>query len=153
MNKQRLLIIIVIALVISNIMMLVPMLMHGPPPPKDGPKRMIIDRLGLDEDQIARYEDLIKTHQAQVPPEEERLMAAKTVLYSNLLSSNDQAVIDSLAAEVGKHQTELEKIHYAHFRELKAICKEEQEAAFETLVKELAGLFRLTMKENLKKKK
>ncbi len=106
----------------------------------EGPKKLIIEKLGFDEQQAASYEKLIRSHRSKIKKSEKQIGQLKKRLYSGLVSEN-KAESDSLIQLLGQKQMEIEKIHCAHFREIRELCRADQQDEFKQLSKELARLF------------
>ena len=138
MNKTRFLKFAVTALVLLNIGSTAFFLMRKPPP--NGPKKIIIDRLHFDANQVADYEKLIKKHRTEIIQKDAELSAARQAIYQQLLME-DFSKKDSLIAQVGQLQEAVEQIHFAHFLELKNLCRADQQADFGALVSDLARYF------------
>lgn len=140
MTKNKFFIFIIAALLISNIILAVFLFLR-----KDGrrprPREIIIERLKFDEKQTTEYDELIQKHRSLIPPQEEKMARLKTSMYSLLKNSPEQRVVDSLANEIGKVQTEIEFIHFNHFREIKELCRPDQLDEFYVLTEELSRLF------------
>lgn len=147
MNKNKLLIFLVAGLLLSNILLIVFMMKgrgpghHGPPPPGVGPRKIIIERLHFDEVQVQQYENLIKEHRKRINSEDQLLLNLKNSLYSNLKSEENKAVTDSLINQMTIIQNRIEHIHYAHFEDIKNLCKPEQMNDFIELADDLSQLF------------
>lgn len=107
----------------------------------DGPKNIIIERLNFDDNQIIDYEKLIHQHRKDIRENDLKILALKNELYLLLIKNEVESSIDSLTTEIGKIQRNIEKIHFSHFQDIKALCNQEQMDEFEILSKELAGIF------------
>jgi periplasmic protein CpxP/Spy len=142
MSKIKLLSIISIVLLISNLSLIGYLIMQkGKPPKGEGPRNMIIEKLGFDESQIKAYDNLIEWHRSEVRKTDEQILSVKNELYSHLNNDSDSSICDSLISEIGSLQIHIEKIHLKHFKEIEKICKKEQIPAYEKLTGELAKLF------------
>ena len=158
MSKIKLLIIAVVGLLLINIALVAFLLLKKPPvrpggpppmgqdgPPRmqnEGPKKIIADHLHFDADQVAAYEKLIKAHQQSVKALDDSINLAKNNLYQSL-QTDTFAGKDSLVILLGVLQQKIELVHYAHFADLKKLCKPEQLGYFDQLTAELAGFFSL----------
>lgn len=144
MTKQRLLAIAVVLLLVLNGITVAMLLKghHRPdgPPPEDRPKRMVIERLGLDEGQVERYEALIAQHRAAIGEKDGAIRAARTALFMDLREGN-AAYRDSLITVITDLQASVERIHYDHFADVRALCRPDQRPKFDALIGELAGFF------------
>jgi protein CpxP len=106
-----------------------------------GPKKVIIEKLDFDENQIVAYEKLIDQHRIEIRAKDQKIIQIKKELYRLLNKSNSIQETDSLTKEIGREQQEIERIHFNHFKDIKSICKPEQIPYFELLVDELDMLF------------
>ncbi len=148
MSKIKLLTIAVIALLVINTGIVGFLLMKKPPMPpggsppmgRDGPRKMIIERLHFDKEQVATYEKLIEEHQASVKLLGDSVKIAKNNLYRSLQSETFTGK-DSLVNQLGALQRQIELLHYNHFTDLKKICKPGQLSKYNDLTKELAHFF------------
>lgn len=146
MNKNRLLIFLIAGLLISNILLVVFMMKgrgpgHHGPPHHGGPRDLIIERLHFDEKQVHQFEVLIQKHRKDLHEQDETLMTIKTSLYSNLKSEENKAVTDSMINMMTGIQNKIEHIHYAHFEDIKKLCKPDQLKYFDELANELSHIF------------
>ena len=107
---------------------------------QEGPKRIIIERLHFDKDQVAEYEKLIDEHQSSIRSADDSIRIVKNGLYQTLNNENF-AGKDSLVARLGVLQNQIEGVHYNHFAQLKKLCKPGQLNAFNDLTKDLARFF------------
>jgi periplasmic protein CpxP/Spy len=146
MSKTRFLVIAVLVLVALNVATLVTVVLLRPSGPPRGmkmrtePRTVIIEKLTLDPQQVALYDGLVRQHRVAIREKESSLNQCKMALYQ-LLISDDSSRRDSLTRRIGAIHEEIAAIHYAHFTELKKLCREEQLPAFEALTSELAQLF------------
>ncbi|MCE3296949.1 MAG: hypothetical protein K0R65_2663 [Crocinitomicaceae bacterium] len=138
MNKAKFYGFLCIVLLLSNGFLLYFVLQ--PPNRPEGPKKLIIEKLHLDEKQTAAYEKLIHEHRNSIKKTEKQIGQLKQKLYSGL-SSENTAETDSLVGLLGKKQMQIEKIHCEHFRDIKELCRPDQQIYFGGLSKELARLF------------
>jgi len=148
MSKIKLLTIAVLLLLLANIGLVTFLVLNKPPhmpPPRMGmneqePKRIIIEKLHFNENQIAQYEILINVHQATIKELNNSFNQVKNSLYQTLL--NETTITkDSLINQLGLLQTKIERTHYNHFKEIKSICLPNQLANFNELSKELSTFF------------
>ena len=156
MSKTKLLSIAVIGLLLINITMVSFLILRKPPPPPegrppmglegqpssqdDGPKNVIIDRLGFDKEQVAAYEKLIAEHQASVKSLQDSIHLIKNALYQTL-NHNAFTGKDSLINQLNIFQKQMELTHYDHFTALKKLCRPDQMDRFNKLTNELARFF------------
>ena len=134
--------IVIVVLLIGNGIFLADYLMKPPRPKHEGPRDEIIAMLHFDETQVEKYDQLIKQHRKDIRSTERELMQAKNNLYKNL----DQPLNDSLFQNVMDREAKIEKIHYAHFQDIKSLCTTKQMVYFKELNKKIATLFSHRMK-------
>jgi periplasmic protein CpxP/Spy len=148
MSKIKLLTIAVIGLLAVNIGVVGFLLMRKPPMPpegslavkREGPKKIIIERLHFDKDQVAAYETIIIEHQKSVKDLKDIISNTKNNLYQSL-KTETFAGKDSLINLLSDLQKRIESVHYDHFAQIRKICKPEQMEAFNNLTNELAFYF------------
>jgi periplasmic protein CpxP/Spy len=146
MEKNKLQRIIIIGLVVLNLGLMVFVFLRpmgkGPHRRHQEPKHIIIEKLHLDKEQIAAYDDLIKDHQTRIREARNEQSLLKQSLYKllNDREINNEAK-DSFLVLLGTNQQKIEQIHYSHFNDIKALCHPEQMADFIELTKELSQLF------------
>lgn len=150
MNKMRLLTLAVIGLLVLNFGLLAFLFLHkdGPPPghdrrpPHEEPKYVIIRKLGLDKAQQASYQTLITGHRSQMDVLNRQSLELKNELYTLLREEKpDTMVASALIHKIGEKQQAMERVNFGHFRQIRALCRPEQIPAFDSLAKELAGIF------------
>ncbi len=141
MKKSTLLIGIIIGLLACNGLLLFFVLRPQKGPGLDGPKNFIVEKLHLDTDQIALYDDLIQEHKQRLRKTENGIRESKNALFQSLNEDVSQEHADSLIQVINGYQAEMEKLHYDHFLALKKLCTPEQLPAFEELTTELGRLF------------
>jgi len=137
MSKQRFLLISVAVLLAGNLFLLW-FCFFGSTQPHDGPRKEIIHRLNLDEAQITRYDTLIANHRKSLFALDTKMQQQRKALYTSIGSGNN---VDSLLQSLNRTQRDIEQLHYAHFRDIRALCKPEQVPAFEQLTQDLAAMF------------
>jgi periplasmic protein CpxP/Spy len=124
MNRKYYYLIIICLLLISNFVLLYffiqkPKLPLNP----EGPRRMIIEKLQFDDQQILSYQILIDQHRKEIKENDIQILNLKKELYSYLKSKNNDQKIDFLTTEIGKVQSRIEATHFRHFQQIKALCK------------------------------
>jgi hypothetical protein len=144
MKKETLLLYTVGLLVALNLATLGFLVWHRPPrPPRSDPRRadrLIVETLGLDDAQRARFGALKGEHHAQIL-HLDAAYARTSEAYFRLLDGPAQpARKDSLERELGRLQAQKAVVTYAHFQALKALCTPAQRPRFAALVPELLRL-------------
>jgi periplasmic protein CpxP/Spy len=148
MSKVKLLSIAVIGLLVINAVVVGFLLLKRPPAPaaggppgrKEGPKKIIIERLHFDKSQVAEYEMLITEHRVSVKGLKDSISNTKNVLYQSLKTGGYDGK-DSLINLLSALQKRIESVHYEHFTQIKKLCRPGQMEDFNTLTNELAIYF------------
>ncbi|MEI7801078.1 MAG: hypothetical protein WCI97_00365 [Bacteroidota bacterium] len=141
MNKVKIIGTIAIVLLAINIFWVWFFITHKPPGRNREPKKVIIEKLHLDETQKAAYEKLIDAHRQNMQQSEHEMMQLKNQLYASLQEGKQEDLSDSIINEIGKVQIEIEHVNYKHFQDIKKLCKPEQLKSFDELCLEIAKLF------------
>lgn len=142
MNKNTFFIVVIVGLLISNGFLLFFMTQKGPHRgPKHSPKEIVSKRLNFDEKQIADYEVLIKEHSRSAAELMSQVQGARETLYGQISETNNADVINKRLEPIAVNLTELEKLNFSHFQDIKALCKPDQLERFEELTNDLAKIF------------
>ena len=145
MNKIKVLSWTVVILIILNIGLVSFFIFTKPPHPhgpNKEPKHLIIDRLSFTDEQIEKYDLLINEHRSKVTSLEHQLKEVKEKLYTQLEHQKNDTNENLLFEEIGLIHENIEKVHFDHFVQLRAICKGDQLLAFDELISELTIIFR-----------
>jgi periplasmic protein CpxP/Spy len=148
MSKIKLLSIAVVGLLLINAGIVGFLLLRKPPVPpdgngpakKEGPKKIVIERLNFDNNQVAAYELLITEHQVAVRSLKDSISHTKNDLYQSL-KTDAFAGKDSLINLLSVLQKRIESVHYEHFTQIKKLCRPDQAESFNALTKDLSGYF------------
>lgn len=143
MNKKSFFGLVILFLLLSNLILAGVIFFrkgHRAPPP-EGPKKMIINALSFNPEQIRQYEELIRKHQHDIREQEDQIKELKVKLYEQLNHPDSSVVKDSLMQALANLQLHIEQIHYAHFGDIKNLCNEKQLQHFAQLTRELPRMF------------
>lgn len=146
MNKNTFLTIVTILLLISNILLVVFINFRKPGPPPhhgrhEGPRNEMIEVLKFEEKQTAQLDSLIQIHRNSIEAQMEKITEAKQNLYNTLKSEPSDSLEFALMTAISIEYAALEKMHLAHFKDIKKICKPEQMNNFNELTGRLAKMF------------
>mgnify|MGYP003346022871 FL=1 len=146
MNSNRtfyILLVTVVLLVICNIGLMFT-IWHkphpdGPPPPPPGghgPRNFVIEHLNLNNDQISKYDQLIKEHQQSMTDLRQSAAGLRAVLFA-ALERQDTHFTDSVASLIAGKQKEIELVTYAHFGQLRALCTDSQKKGLDNIMSDV----------------
>lgn len=141
MTKNRFYIVVMSCLLVSNLLLIAFITLGKQHKPHERPREIIIRKLNFDNQQIEKYDRLIKTHQRQLREKDEEIFVVKNQLYQLLNTDADSLKKDSLIARIAAIQKDIEMIHFDHFRDIKNTCRPEQTEAFDKLAGEIADIF------------
>ena len=94
--------------------------------------------VGFDDQQIALYDSLKTQQRATIKPMFEQMRKAKENMF-RLLSdptAND-SLVQQASEEIAHRQKELDLLTFAHFKKVRAICKSEQLARYDSMVQRM----------------
>jgi len=92
-------------------------------------------KLGFNEDQAARFQQLRDQHKEAVKPIMSEMKKLKDSLYNLLQNPNiDDSSVTAMANRIGEKQKELELMIFRHFQKVREICDSSQLPKFDTLV-------------------
>ena len=107
----------------------------------EGPKKIIIERLHLDEQQKNIYGLLVENHRNSIRQSEDSMITLKNRLYKTLKTSADTSDKARLIGAIVEIQKKIETTHYQHFEGIRSLCKPEQSGDFDDLCDEITNLF------------
>ena len=130
MNKQKFYIIIIGILILINLTLMWLFFNQNNSSKKCGPRDMIIEALHFDDEQIRKYDLLIKDHRIL-------MRKGKSELY-NFRKSYFLNDSDSVLSLLSNSFSNLENINKNHINEIMEICNSSQKEDFRIVIKENA---------------
>jgi periplasmic protein CpxP/Spy len=103
-------------------------------PPEEGergskPGRVLLEELKMDEKQQALFQPLRDQHHQAHDSLLQIIAAQRQILYSQKQVAND-----TIIQKIGLLQSEIERITYDHFKDVRKICTLEQQALLDILL-------------------
>jgi hypothetical protein len=141
MNKIKFLSIVIMGLLASNLLLIGAFLLHSDEGKRGGPKKQIIEKLHFDEAQIQQYEKLITWHEYHSKNTHFQIIDLKKQLYTTLTNDKDNLKKETLLIKIAALEIELERINYQHFKDIKKICRKDQQKYYKHFSQELTNLF------------
>lgn len=101
-------------------------------------KGFLKDSVGFDDQQLAQYETIRTQHDERMKALFEQLRGAKLDFYKLI----DQPGISDSASHrasvlIGERQQAVDQAFFNHFREVRALCRPEQQAKYDSLVQRI----------------
>lgn len=148
MSKIKILIIAVLALIIINGSTLIFFISKAPIRPKfKAPKEIVANKLHFDKNQLKAYNELIKSHSKKINNLDYKIEMDKKELYKMLTDPVSIKKSDSIMQLIALHKVEIEKTHFNHFLDIKALCSREQLPNFNKLANEISEVFMFNKKQ------
>lgn len=142
-TNNKILTIAVVLLLIANIALVAFMVLgrgkkDGRPKGKGDPSEMMAKELNMTEEQKKQHKLLKEEHLKNIKPLFDSVRAAKTAFYALM---KDSAVSDSVlnvySQKISEQQTVIDKMTFAHFKRIRNLFTEEQQAKFDTFVQKM----------------
>ena len=113
-----------------------------PPADKPGSASMLKSELGLSDEQFERYRELREQHREKTAGIQDEMHALKRRLFNELFESElDTLEVERIIRVLADKEEMLERVTFAHLRDLRDLCGEGQK---EKLQKLLDEFFRAT---------
>ncbi len=141
MKNNKILTIAVVLLLLTNIALIAFMLTEKKG--KTGGKRqgsrepfeLMVKELGMTDQQQKDYKGLKEAHFKNVRPLFDSIRAAKTAFYTLIKNGEiSDSVLDAHTANISAKQAALEKLTFAHFREVRNIFTAEQQPKYDSFL-------------------
>ncbi|MGV9002809.1 hypothetical protein [Flavobacterium sp.] len=150
MEKSKFTTVIIIGLLALNLGIIGFLFLNSPdkrPHPRaermrHNPKKIIVEKLHFDGNQVIEYEKLIDSHKSDIKKYDTAIKANKIALYKLLSKQNvDEKTKDSLITVITVNQKAIEETHFNHFEAIKKLCNKDQLQNFNALTSELERIF------------
>ena len=96
-------------------------------------------QLNFNSEQQARFEVILTKHREQLDSKVTEIRSLRMELMGMMRNQEFSAESEEIIQRIGEKQTELELINYNHFREIMAICDDEQKQVFVETVTRAVG--------------
>lgn len=143
MKKTKLFGFLALGFFLLNLVLAGFLIFDNPPqklPHREGPRKLIIEKLDFDKDQAAKFEALIPDHHTQIKANREKTAKIKKEIFKSLNNASPE-MDEVLSKELVSLEVELQQLQYTHFKDIKDICRDDQLEKFDVLTKEIARLF------------
>jgi periplasmic protein CpxP/Spy len=137
MNRNWLKYIVVCALLL-NVATLCFLLFNKQKPPKL-PLEVLIEALDLDKEQSAKMTVLKNNHSAERSNLRDEISKNRRLLYKDFTTTTP-AQIDSANATIARLYQQIEDLNFQHFKDIRALCRPEQQVEFDNLLLEIVRL-------------
>lgn len=140
-SKNKLLTALVILLLVANAATITMFWLHKkpkPPQPKGSPKEFLVKELGLDAEQQAKLDALMKEHRQAAAGIREKVKAEKDSLFLLIKEPNTSDSMKQAAAAAASRYTEqLDVLTLNNFQKIRALCNTEQQKKFDEIIQEV----------------
>jgi hypothetical protein len=107
---------------------------HDNRPQPGGPRNFVIRELKFTDDQVKKYDELIKVHRSYMDPLNRDAMEYRRLLFNNLQREPNGLNADSLIQLIANNQKQIETVTYAHFKQVRAMCTDAQKTEFDRII-------------------
>lgn len=128
----------VVALLLLNIGTLTFLWLNRPPDPREaGPFRFLVNATDMDEAQQQAYQKLRQEHRTSLETYRSQNRQVREAMF-RLLATNEENAREVLllADSLGALRAKEERFTYAHFRQVRALCRPDQLPRFDAAIGE-----------------
>lgn len=143
-SKNKILVFIILLLLLTNILVLGYFLYFHKTKPyhkandKDFFASILRKEVGFNDEQVARFTELKKTHWAVAKAKMDSIVKIKNLIFDlSHEAKRPDSVIEKLANAIGDLQKEVEINAFRHVFETRRICTPEQQPAYDSLMKKI----------------
>ena len=160
-SRNRNLVFIIAALLLTNIAVLAYFLWIKHPEKtergQDNRKTDIIDRMrdsvGFNDEQLGQFKKLKDEHWASLKPMFDEMRKAKDNLFKLLSDPNaSDSLIDRASDVIAEKQKALDLQTFNHFKKVRALCTQEQQTKYDSMVQRMFRKMGKPMRRNDKEK-
>lgn len=106
-----------------------------PPPPAHNAADFLAHELHFTPEQQKQFGSMRETHHQRIHAIQDSLHALREQFFDELSAPNASRA-DSLAAQIGRMQAEIEKLTFDHFRTIRSLCTPEQQKKFDMVIED-----------------
>lgn len=140
-SKNKLLTALVILLLVANAATITMFWLEKkqrPPQPKGSPKEFLVMELGLNAEQQAKLDAVMKEHRQAAEGIREKVRAAKDSLFMLIKEPNtSDSMKQAAAAAVSRNAEQLDILTLNNFQKIRALCNTEQQKKFDEIIREV----------------
>jgi len=114
-----------------------------------GRDQFIINKIGLDSTQATQFRAMKESHLEEIASYRDELNSHRKEMFSQL--NNDTFDIDDYSQKMSLIQSEMDKMAFNHFKEMRSICRSEQLEKFDQVMQRIMS--RMPKKHKKGKKK
>ncbi len=102
------------------------------------PAQFLTRELGLDAQQQAAYQELIKEHRAQANSIKDHINEARKELFALMREGHaDSLRIDAASAEIAAWTKKMDIVTFSHFMKVRQLCRSGQQQKFDEVIEEV----------------
>ncbi len=96
-------------------------------------------KLNFSPSQQAKFDSLLTNHRSELEIKADEIRTLREELISMMRNQDLSAESEDIVRAIGERQSELEILNYNHFKEVMAICNDEQKQIFIETIKRAVG--------------
>lgn len=112
--------------------------------------QFIIDKIGFDSSQADQFKEMKENHLKELCSYRDQLNLHRKDMFSNL--SNDSFDINAYSQKISNIQSEMDKMAFIHFKEMRTICRPDQLQKFDQVMQKIMTRMPKESKSTYKKK-
>jgi len=97
------------------------------------------NKLNFSPNQQAKFDSLLTNHRSELEIKADEIRTLREELMSKMRSQDLSAESEEIVRAIGERQSELEILNYNHFKEVMAICNDEQKQIFIETIRRAVG--------------
>jgi hypothetical protein len=97
------------------------------------------NKLDLTQSQQAKFDSLLAIHRNEIEIKLDEIRTLREELMSKIRNQDLSGESEEIVRAIGERQSELEILNYNHFKEVMAICNDEQKQIFLETIKRAVG--------------
>lgn len=108
----------------------------GAGPGEEQPNQLIQSRLHFTEQQISQFDILRERHHDSIMILQRKGRALRKEYFDNLRhpETADSSTVDAIGSAIADNQKQIEFVTYRHFRQVRALCNEQQKVIFDDII-------------------
>ena len=100
----------------------------------------IVRELKLDDNQKEEHKKLRDAHFNSMKPVFDSISASRRILYEQIKNANaDDSIVNFYSGRIGRYHSEITRLTFDHFREMRSILRPEQQVKLDSLMQKVVS--------------